>query len=257
MALPAFASVVHPGEGVPGVDALQRRLVALGDLPAGTVAATGSDRIPRRARRCRQTVSASPRTGTGRHHRPKHTRRVAHPDRDACPSDRARARAPPLAAAPGRTAPRRDQHPDVPPVGLGRDSAERRLFGMDVIVGRALHYQTPVFVEQLQEVIFRPYWNVPSSIVEARDSAAYRSRSGVSAPRADGDRARTRRRCAGRRGNAGEPGEAPAKEPFRLRQRPGPQNALGLVKLVFPNAENVYMHGTPGKRSVPESSISR
>ena len=32
---------------------------------------------------------------------------------------------------------------------------------------------------------------------------------------------------------------------LRLRQRPGPQNALGLVKFVFPNAENVYMHGTP------------
>jgi murein L,D-transpeptidase YcbB/YkuD len=30
-----------------------------------------------------------------------------------------------------------------------------------------------------------------------------------------------------------------------LRQRPGPQNALGLVEFVFPNAENVYMHGTP------------
>ena len=34
---------------------------------------------------------------------------------------------------------------------------------------------------------------------------------------------------------------------LRLRQRPGPQNALGLVKFLFPNDQNVYMHGTPAK----------
>jgi murein L,D-transpeptidase YcbB/YkuD len=32
---------------------------------------------------------------------------------------------------------------------------------------------------------------------------------------------------------------------LRVRQRPGPKNSLGLVKFVFPNDENVYMHGTP------------
>src|SRR6185503_7836454 len=32
---------------------------------------------------------------------------------------------------------------------------------------------------------------------------------------------------------------------LRVRQRPGPDNSLGLVKFVFPNDENVYMHGTP------------
>jgi len=30
-----------------------------------------------------------------------------------------------------------------------------------------------------------------------------------------------------------------------VRQRPGPRNSLGLVKFIFPNHENVYMHGTP------------
>ena len=32
---------------------------------------------------------------------------------------------------------------------------------------------------------------------------------------------------------------------YRVRQRPGPKNSLGLVKFVFPNDDNVYMHGTP------------
>jgi murein L,D-transpeptidase YcbB/YkuD len=34
---------------------------------------------------------------------------------------------------------------------------------------------------------------------------------------------------------------------LRVRQRPGPRNALGLVKFAFPNEENVYMHGTPAQ----------
>ncbi len=36
-------------------------------------------------------------------------------------------------------------------------------FGMDVIVGRGLNRQTPVFVEEMEYLLFRPYWNVPTS----------------------------------------------------------------------------------------------
>lgn len=35
---------------------------------------------------------------------------------------------------------------------------------------------------------------------------------------------------------------------LRLRQRPGPRNSLGLVKFLFPNDENVYLHGTPAQQ---------
>ena len=34
---------------------------------------------------------------------------------------------------------------------------------------------------------------------------------------------------------------------LRVRQRPGPKNALGVIKFVFPNQEDVYMHGTPAQ----------
>ena len=37
----------------------------------------------------------------------------------------------------------------------------------------------------------------------------------------------------------------PGTFPYRLRQKPGPQNALGEVKIMFPNIHNVYLHDTP------------
>ena len=115
---------------------------------------------------------------------------------------------------------------------------------MGVIVGRALRTQTPVFVEQMRDVIFRPYWNVPPSIARheilpilERDPD-YLRRQGMEIVSGPGDDAQavaaTPENLARLRQGA-----------LRLRQRPGPRNALGLVKFMFPNQDNVYMHGTP------------
>lgn len=117
-------------------------------------------------------------------------------------------------------------------------------FGMDVIVGRAIRTQTPVFVEEMREVIVRPYWNVPRSIL--RDEIVprlerdpdYLEREQMELVRSDRDDAPPVRwsTVALRELKAGT---------LRVRQRPGPHNALGLIKFDFPNAEHVYMHGTP------------
>jgi L,D-transpeptidase YcbB len=93
---------------------------------------------------------------------------------------------------------------------------------MNVVVGKAFRTQTPVFADEMRYVIFRPYWNVPTSI--ARNELW---------PKADRD-----------------PGYL-ASHGFEvvnggaIRQKPGPKNALGLVKFVFPNSYNVYLHSTP------------
>lgn len=120
------------------------------------------------------------------------------------------------------------------------------LFGMDVIVGRALSTQTPVFVAEMGEVIFRPYWNVPRSILRhevlprIEREPDYLRREDMEIVRGDGDNAApvdvTADTLAGL-----EQGM------LRVRQRPGPKNALGLIKFVFPNREDVYMHGTPAQ----------
>jgi murein L,D-transpeptidase YcbB/YkuD len=119
-------------------------------------------------------------------------------------------------------------------------------FGMNAIVGRALRTQTPVFVEEMRYVIFRPYWNVPPSILRneilprIEEDPEYLRKEDMEIVRGPGDDA--------------TPVEATAENIallrqglLRVRQRPGPDNALGLVKFMFPNDENVYMHDTPAK----------
>lgn len=117
-------------------------------------------------------------------------------------------------------------------------------FSTSVIVGRAARTETPVLVARLDEVVFRPYWNVPRSILRdevlpaMRRNPDYLTRQQMEIVSGPGDDARAL---------AAGPGTvtALAAGTLRVRQRPGPHNALGLVKFVFPNRESVYMHGTP------------
>lgn len=117
-------------------------------------------------------------------------------------------------------------------------------FDTAVIVGRALRTQTPVFVEEMTSVIFRPYWNIPPSILRneilpaLRRDPDYLRRQNMEIVSGAGDDAAVVRATPDALDRLG-------RGTLRIRQRPGADNALGLVKFVFPNDENVYMHGTP------------
>ena len=66
-----------------------------------------------------------------------------------------------LAARAQRPAGDRHQPADVPPLGLERQTPESApSLAMDVIVGKAVRTQTPVFADEMTHLIFRPYWNV-------------------------------------------------------------------------------------------------
>ena len=115
---------------------------------------------------------------------------------------------------------------------------------MGVVVGRALNTQTPVLSEEMRYLVFRPYWNLPRSIVRnevlpalARDPG-YLQRNDMEIVRGGGDDAQavvaSNENLAALRDGG-----------LRLRQRPGPKNSLGLVKFIFPNDANVYLHDTP------------
>jgi murein L,D-transpeptidase YcbB/YkuD len=117
-------------------------------------------------------------------------------------------------------------------------------FGMGVIVGKALDTRTPVFLEEMKHLIFQPYWNVPKSILQKeilpilRRDPGYLARQDMEIVDGQGDDAKP---VAATSDNL----RLLAQEKLRLRQRPGAKNALGQVKFMFPNDENVYLHSTP------------
>ncbi|MBX3611518.1 MAG: L,D-transpeptidase family protein [Hydrogenophaga sp.] len=116
---------------------------------------------------------------------------------------------------------------------------------MRVIVGEALDHETPLFDERMRSIEFSPYWNVPPSIAKAetvprlRRDPAYWDRQGFEFVGGDGsvDTVLTPSKL-----------DAVLAARLRIRQRPGPTNALGDIKFVFPNRDNIYLHHTPSPR---------
>ena len=102
---------------------------------------------------------------------------------------------------------------------------------MRVIVGKALDTRTPMFDEDMRYIEFSPYWNVPPSIARSetipkiRRDPGYMSRNGFE--------------IVGQGGLQGV-----LNGTARIRQKPGPSNALGDIKFVFPNNQNIYLHHT-------------
>jgi L,D-transpeptidase YcbB len=112
-----------------------------------------------------------------------------------------------------------------------------------VIIGKAYGFKSPVFEKEIKYVVFRPYWMVPATIqreeivphVEKNRSYIAQENFEVITPEGqvvtDGiisDEVLAKLK-------AGQ---------LHVRQKPGPTNSLGLVKLIFPNDDNVYLHGT-------------
>jgi len=115
---------------------------------------------------------------------------------------------------------------------------------MNVVVGQALNHKTPIFVEEMEYVIFRPYWVPPYGITvkelvpKAEKDPAYMDREALEIVATGDDNAEVLPATP-------ENLAAVVSGKLHLRQRPGPSNSLGLAKFIFPNADNVYMHGTP------------
>ena len=113
-----------------------------------------------------------------------------------------------------------------------------------VIVG-ACHQPTPQFATWMTGVQFNPYWYVPQSIANReilprlRRDPGYLKRSGMAV-------------LTGPGGTRIDPSTVDWKKlrhmPYRLRQRPGPGNALGRIRFLMPNPHNVYLHDTSARR---------
>ena len=117
---------------------------------------------------------------------------------------------------------------------------------MRVVVGKAYHHKTPVFSNEMTHVIFRPYWDVPLSIQRAElvpkleKDPAYLGEN-------DYEIVNSRRQVVSTNSVTPDMLAQLRTGELSIRQRPGEKNALGLVKFLFPNEYNVYLHGTPAK----------
>jgi len=113
---------------------------------------------------------------------------------------------------------------------------------MNVIVGNARKTRTPLFDAEMRFVEFSPYWNVPPSIARSetlpklRREPGYFDQQGFEFVGSDG-------RVVGGFSEANL--DAVQRGQMRIRQRPGARNALGDIKFVFPNPDNIYLHHTP------------
>jgi murein L,D-transpeptidase YcbB/YkuD len=115
---------------------------------------------------------------------------------------------------------------------------------MAIVVGKSARTETPLFADELTHVIFRPSWYPPPSILRneivprVRRDPGYLRREDMDVVAATSENSPALAWTANtlERLHAGQ---------LALRQNPGPQNSLGLVKFVFPNDYRVYMHDTP------------
>jgi L,D-transpeptidase YcbB len=109
---------------------------------------------------------------------------------------------------------------------------------MRVVVGKP-DTQTPIFNDKMTYLVFSPVWNVPDDIAEKETLPAVLSDPGFLS--------RMNMDVVDASGNRVEPKSIDLSSPerYRFRQRPGGSNALGLVKFMFPNQFNVYLHDTP------------
>jgi murein L,D-transpeptidase YcbB/YkuD len=131
---------------------------------------------------------------------------------------------------------------NIPEFRLRAYSADHQLaLSMNVVVGKAAPTQTPVFTNEIKFIVFRPYWNVPPGILRRTvipgilKSSGYLARERFEVTDSSGKLVSpTDDLVAGLRSGK-----------YFVRQKPGPTNALGLIKFMFPNTYSVYLHSTP------------
>jgi L,D-transpeptidase YcbB len=116
-------------------------------------------------------------------------------------------------------------------------------FYKNVIIGKAYGHKSPVFEKEIQYVVFRPYWEVTPSIQRneivphIQRDPNYIAKNHFEVVTPTGDLVTDNQVSP-------EVLEGIRSLHLMVRQKPGDTNSLGLVKIIFPNPENVYLHGT-------------
>ena len=117
----------------------------------------------------------------------------------------------------------------------------KEAFNMRVVVGQSLEedHKTPVLVQEMKYIVLRPFWNVTPTIVKKELVPHVAANKGYLEAKNFEVVDRTGKPVtdwteAGLEHNL-----------YMVREKPGPKNSLGLVKFMFPNKLNIYLHSTP------------
>jgi murein L,D-transpeptidase YcbB/YkuD len=111
---------------------------------------------------------------------------------------------------------------------------------MRVVVGKALKNQTPILMADMSYIDFMPYWNVPYNIVKGEIIPKLLQNPGF----LDKENMELVSNTGVTSFSASTISQL-KQGSVRVRQRPGHKNALGKVKFLFPNKDDVYLHDTP------------
>ncbi len=111
---------------------------------------------------------------------------------------------------------------NIPSYQLTYLKSGKIVFGSNVVLGKELN-ETVIFSGKMSYIVFSPYWNIPKSIIEEEIKPGMAKNSNYL----------EEKNMEWNDGN--------------VRQKPGIKNSLGLVKFMFPNSNNIYLHDTPSK----------
>jgi murein L,D-transpeptidase YcbB/YkuD len=113
-------------------------------------------------------------------------------------------------------------------------------FTMRVVIGQVMgQHQTPVFTHMMKYLVFRPYWSVPVDIAKKELVPHIETNHGYLASKnfeVTNNKGVVQTSYTARQVSQGA---------VMVREKPGPKNSLGLVKFIFPNQYDIYLHSTP------------
>jgi len=120
----------------------------------------------------------------------------------------------------------------------------KRMWECKVMVGKPF-WKTPCFRATVEYVVINPYWVVPPGILSKEVIPKIKANPSYLA--------RQNLEIVDSKGRIINPGSInwsrinPNRFPYIIRQRPGPKNALGRIKFIFPNKHFVFLHDTPAR----------
>ncbi len=136
---------------------------------------------------------------------------------------------------------------NVPSYWMRLYDSGKRSFETKVMVGRSFH-QTPLFMDTMKYVVLSPKWHVPASITrnemlpKLRRGGNYFARNNFSIYR------RSNGKMVKISPHSVNWSAVKSMRNYSIVQNSGASNALGRVKFIFPNSNNIYMHDTPSTR---------